>query len=279
MASNFPMKMLSNRHTKLSFFEESSSTPVSLVKPMGQGLDDYSGQYKKHKVLVHDGRKKADNFTLDTEGFAFMREESGVVDFYDDETVKKKYYPEMEQLLKEVTGAHKVLIFDHTRRIDDPSSLERLGARPPAAFVHNDFTVDSAIQRVIDLLPETEAANALEKRFASINVWRPLKEPVETSQLAICEYRTIDNRDLVVSERHYSNNRIGKIYNLKYNPNQKWYFFPQMRCDEIILLKCFDSLTDGTARWTAHGSFQNPNSKPGSAPRESIEVRSMVFFD
>ena len=274
-----PTESAARLSVELSFFEGSNSTPISLVKMMGKGLDERTGTYAEHKVLVHDGRPRATQFNLDREGFAFLRHSAGVSDFYDDEKVVEQYYPAMQHLLKEVTDASKVIIFDHTRRIDDLDALERLGARPPASIVHNDFTPDSATQRVKDLLPRAEATRRLGKRFASINVWRPLRQPVETAPLTICEYDAIDNKDLVVSERHYPDKRVGKIYNLKYNPQQKWYFFPQMTCNEIILLKCYDSLTDGTARWTAHGSFQDPNSQPDATPRESIEIRSMIFFD
>ena len=64
-----------------------------------------------------------------------------------------------------------------------------------------------------------------------------------------------------------------------YNPDQRWYYFPRMMPDEIVLLKCFDSLTDGTARWTCHGAFNDPNTPAGAAPRESIEIRTLLFFD
>ena len=279
MALLSPTERASKLSVELSFFEGGSSTPISLVKLMGKGLDERSGSYEKHRVWIHDGRPRTNQFNLDREGFAFMHHSAVITDFYDDKEVVERYYPTMERLLKKVTDASKVIIFDHTRRIDDTDALERLGARPPASIVHNDFTATSAAQRVKNLLPKAEANRRLGKRFASINVWRPLREPVETAPLAICEYCAIDNHDLVVSERHYPDKRVGKIYNLKYNPQQKWYFFPQMTCDEIILLKCYDSLTDGTARWTAHGSFQDPNSQPDAVPRESIEIRSMVFFD
>ena len=77
----------------------------------------------------------------------------------------------------------------------------------------------------------------------------------------------------------YPDGRIGGIYYLNHNPGQRWYYFSEMTRDEVILLKCFDSLEDGTARWTAHGSFEVPGRRADAPPRESIEIRTLYFFD
>ena len=263
----------------LEFCRDNGAAPIALVKSIGKGLDERSGEFVRREVFIQNGRPLSDRFTLDQEGFELKRQKSGVSDFYDDKEIERVYYPEMERLLVKATGASKVLIFDHTRRIDDPNALADKKARPPAAIVHNDFTVLSAEQRVRDLLPVAEANIRLEKRFSSINVWRALREPVETAPLAICEYSTIKDEDLITAERHYPNQRIGRIYNLAFNPTQQWYYFAHLMCDEVILLKCYDSLLDGTARWTAHGSFRDPDQPVDATPRESIEIRSMLFFD
>ena len=235
--------------------------------------------YVRHDVAIHNARPIADQLHLDREGFSFMRRETAVPDLYDDEAVQRLYYPEMEKLITEVTGASRVVVFDHTQRIDDPELRAKSKRRPPAAYVHNDFTATSAAQRVRDLLPHDEAEARLSKRYASINVWRPIKGPVQTAPLLICGYGELADEDLITVERHYPDGRIGRIYNVAYNPSQRWYYFPHMERDEIVLLKCFDSLTDGTARWTAHGAFQPAGLQPGTPPRESIEIRTLLFFD
>jgi hypothetical protein len=131
---------------------------------------------------------------------------------------------------------------------------------------------------VRDLLPAQEAEARLAKRYGSINVWRPIAGPVLTAPLAICEYGSIADGDLIAAERRYQD-RIGGVYHLSYNPRQRWYYFPRMETGEVVLLKCFDSLTDGTARWTAHGSFDHPDTPADAPPRESIEIRTMMFWD
>ena len=132
-------------------------------------------------------------------------------------------------------------------------------------------------QRVKDLLPEEEANIRLKKRYGSINVWRPITGPVETSPLAICGWDSLEDKNLIPAERRYQD-RIGGVLHLSYNANQEWFYFPKMTTEEVVILKCFDSLDDGTAKWTAHGSFQPRRHLP-QQPRESIEIRTLYFYD
>lgn len=263
----------------LQFLATTDEMPVALVSEPGLGPDKHSWTTAEHDVVIDDARAMAEQLDLDRQGFALMRHPTAVRDFYDDDEVRRVYYPEMEALVRSVTGAGKVIVFDHTIRVDDEDMQARLKVRAPIKGVHNDFTTRSAPQRVRDLLPADEAEARLKKRYGSINVWRPIRGPVETKPLVICEYGNIDDQDLVAAERHYPDGRIGGIYFLVHNPKQRWYYFPRMERDEVVLLKCFDSLTDGTARWTAHGSFDDPNSPTNATPRESIEIRTLLFFD
>lgn len=263
----------------VQFTVKTGEMPVALVHEPGDGLDERSGRFEEREVLIHDARPLAGRTHLDREGFSLLRRDTAVVDFYDDDEVRRVYYPEMDALLKEQTGAAKVVIFDHTQRIDDGAQQDARALRPPAKVVHNDFTIDSAERRVRDLLPPDEAEARLGKRYASINVWRPIRGPVQTAPLLICAWDDIADDDLIVAERHYPDGRVGSIYQMAYNPSQRWLWFPRMQRDEIVLLKCYDSLTDGTARWTAHGAFWPRQTPADAPPRESIEIRSLIFFD
>lgn len=264
--------------TRAQFTVNTGEAPVALVSKPGAGMDQRTGTFEDRDIVVHDGRPIADQLDLDRQGFELMRYETAVKDFFDDEEVRRVYYPEMEKLVKQATGASKVVVFDHTIRVGDEGKQAKYKVRLPVRNMHNDFTVRSAPQRVRDLLPADEAEARLEKRYGSINIWRPITGPVETSPLAICEYGSIEDGDLIAAERHYQG-RIGGVYNLSYNPDQHWYYFPRMERDEVVLLKCYDSLTDGTARWTCHGSFEDPDTPKDAAPRESIEIRTLLFFD
>lgn len=252
---------------------------VTQVSETGGGRSDpKTGSYEMKEITIHDGRPFADELDMEVQGYEFLKSDTAVTDFTDDKQVTEIYYPELEKLLLEVTGAKRVLIFDHTIRIGDPEKRAALGVRDPVRSAHNDFTDNSAPARVRDLLPADEAEEMLKRRFTSVNVWRPLTGPVKTDPIAICAWDSIDAKDMIPAERNYGN-RIGGILNLSYNPDQKWTYFPDMERDEVILLKCYDSKLDGRARWTAHAAFEDPNGPDPSLPaRESIEVRTLIFY-
>ena len=122
--------------------------------------------------------------------------------------------------------------------------------------VHNDYTEWSGPQRLKEILPDA-AEELLKRRFAIVQVWRPIRLPVESFPLAICEARSVQFSDFMISERRYPN-RVGQTYAVKHNPNHKWYWFPRMQRDEALVFKVYDSLKDGRARWTAHTAFDDP---------------------
>jgi hypothetical protein len=227
-------------------------------------------------VTIRNGRPFAGGFALERDGFRFLRHDTKVRDFFDQEEVRRVYYPEMEALVKAESGATRVVVFDHTLRTADDDDRESRKIREPVSRVHNDYTEWSAPQRVRDLLPQ-EADDLLSRRFAIVQVWRPIRLPVETFPLAICDARSLAPDDLVISERRYPN-RVGQTYAITYNPAHQWYWFPQMRRDEALVFKVFDSLKDGRARWTAHTAFDDPTAPPHARPRESIEIRTLAFF-
>jgi len=264
--------------TSASFTVDTGEVPVTIANPPGSARDQRKGDVEEREITVHDVRSIADQFDMDREGFAFMNCTSEMKDFFDEDQVKSVYYPEMENLVAGVTGAAKVVVFDHTIRVADEGKREEMELRPPVRAMHNDFTVRSAEQRVRDLLPADEAEARLKKRFGSINVWRPIKGPVENLPLGICSWDSLAEADMIVSERRYED-RIGGILSTAYNPDQRWVYFSDMQRHEVVLLKCNDSLTDGTARWTAHGTFDLPGAPADAAPRESIEIRTMMFWD
>lgn len=117
----------------------------------------------------------------------------------------------------------------------------------------------------------------MKRRFAIVQVWRPIRHPVETFPLALCDAATLAAKDLVVSERRYPG-RVGQTYAITYNPDHRWYWFPRMRRDEALVFKVYDSAKDGRARWTPHTAFDDPTSPPHARPRESIEIRTLAFF-
>jgi len=226
------------------------------------------------RVTLRNGRHR--DFTLERDGFHFIRHDTKIADFFDEAEVRRVYYPEMEALVKAESGAARVVVFDHTLRTADDAAREARKIREVVSRVHNDYTEWSGPQRVRDLVPD-EADDLLRRRFAIIQVWRPIRYPVETFPLAICSARTLSPANLVVSERRYPN-RIGQTYAITYSPDHAWYWFPRMRREEALVFKTYESLDDGRARWTAHTAFRDPTAAPDARPRESIEIRTLAFF-
>ena len=229
-----------------------------------------------HRVTIRNARLPGEPFALDREGFRFVRHDTKMRDFFDEDEVRSVYYPEMEALVKAESGAARVLVFDHTLRTADDELRETRKIREVVRRVHNDYTEWSGPQRVRDLLPQ-EADELLRRRFAVVQVWRPIRHPVESFPLAICDARSIAPSDLVISERRYPG-RVGQTYAITYNPEHRWYWLPRMRRDEALVFKVYDSMKDGRARWSAHTAFEDPTSPPNARPRESIEIRTLAFF-
>jgi hypothetical protein len=121
-----------------------------------------------------------------------------------------------------------------------------------------------------------DAPELLEHRFGIVNVWRPIKGPVLDSPLALCDARSFTDADLIASDFVYPNLR-GETSSVEYKPGHRWYYFSEMQPDEVALIRVHDSAEDGRARLSFHTSFDNPLAK-GAPPRESIEVRALVFF-
>jgi hypothetical protein len=235
-----------------------------------------TGKYQEYKMPIRDGRAVADKLSLEREGFILVRHETEVKDFYDEIEVRSIYYAEIEQLVKNASGAKRVLVFDHTLRSADSATREAKQISGPVRNAHNDYTEWSGPQRVRDLLPD-EAEELLKRRFAVIQVWRPIRNPVQREPLAIADARSIGTKELFPSSRVYPD-RVGEVYHCAFNPEHRWYYFPNMQRDEAMVFKTFDSIKDGRARWTAHTAFDDPNSPQDAPPRESIEIRTLAFF-
>jgi hypothetical protein len=142
--------------------------------------------------------------------------------------------------------------------------------------VHIDYTLKSGPQRVRDLLPD-EAETLLRRRFSVVNVWRPIRGPLEDAPLALCDARSVSPWDLVASDLLYKD-RIGETYNVRHNPAHRWFYAPRMSRDEVLLFRCYDSARDGRARFVPHAAFQDPSAPANALPRESIELRMLVFY-
>lgn len=235
-----------------------------------------TGTQEFKQVTVRNGRMVADRLSLDEQGFVFVGHKTTVTDFFNAVQLESVYYPEVEQLIKDKSGASRVVIFDHTLRSGDEAEREAKLIREPVLSAHNDYTEWSGPHRVREILPD-EAEALLARRFAIIQVWRAINQPIQSNPLAVADAQSIAMADFLLAERRYPH-RVGQTYRLKYSPNHRWFYFPEMRRDEALVFKVYDSEKDGRARFTPHTSFDDPTSPPNAPPRQSIEVRAFAFF-
>jgi hypothetical protein len=235
-------------------------------------------QYRQFEMVVRNGRPLRAEFDLDTHGFVFVDHETQVKDFTDEAQRSRVYDAEVQALIKRHCGASEVLVFDHTIRIGDEEAQKAVNARPPVKGVHNDYTEKSAPRRLRDIVGDEEAQRRFRKRWAIIQVWRPIRGPALVDPLGICDGRSIPQQGFILVQRRYKD-RTGEVYHIAHNPAHQWFYFPQMTRNEALVFKVFDSDATKTSRFTAHSSFDDPTSPPDAPARESIETRTFAFFD
>ncbi len=232
-------------HAVVNYTRKTGVRPVNFTFDPPPGVLRNSGEAEPHVVRIRNARQ-ARGLALDVSGFEMIRHSSSLADwgsFRNADRVRQIDYPEVEAALKRHTGADKVLIFDHTLR---------------------DSTA--------------EPGRTALQRFAIVNFWRPIGDRVRLAPLAVCDARTIDPADLIVSDLVYPD-WTGETYAVAYNPQHIWFWYPYQEPSEATLLKIYDSATDGRARMTAHTAFDDPMSDPGAPPRRSIEIRAIVFWN
>ena len=272
-------------------------------------------------VRIYDARRAAERFRLQRHSFELVRVPAYECDMYDGEAAKRVFYPLVEaMLLRQMPGATRVLLFDHLlrnrprldRELDEARREAAREASPPdfgrstpprkrsaelqpktpflespLGVVHGDYTARSGHSRARQLLePYCADGDQLEavlaSRFALVNVWHPFgPEPVQADPMAFAVWGTFGPRD-VMTKRLTFPHRIGETYQGVHSPDQRWVHFSRVTRDEAILIKTFDSLDDGTARFSLHSAFRYPEQDgPGAASlpvRESIELRALVLY-
>lgn len=262
---------------ELPYLAASPIAPYRYTYDPPPGVPKEVGELDHRRTRIWSGWSEASTLSLDREGVAIGTHPTPFGAFYDADAVERDYYPEMERLVLAHTGARRAIVFDknvrHAPSAEKPTTF--LGR--PARLVHNDYTATSAPQRVRDLLGQAEAETALQRRYAFINLWRPIVGPLRDAPLALCDARSVAPETVVISSLIYPDRR-GEVYRLTYSPEHRWLYFPDMDPDELIFIKCWDSLEDGRARFSAHTAFDDPTCPPGSPPRQSIEIRTLVMW-
>ena len=269
----------------IAYIDSTGQTAEHLVYPVSSGKKIVRPPNSYQKMIISDGREKIDSFNLDLQGFSLIKHKSSVADFYDNEAVKRQYYPEMIELLKTQLHATDVLIFDHNQRSKVRAAAKQPEVRNPVASAHVDYTLSSAPDRSIEILEKANKSHYVRRRLALINAWRPIIGPAEDFPLALCDVRTVQADDLVQTHIHHFSEsdpdtprHSGQIYSLRHNLSHKWYYFSAMQPDEVLLLRNWDSTADKKSDYTPHTGFKNNLAPEGTIPRESIEIRALVVY-
>jgi len=262
---------------ELPYLAHSDTPPYRYTYDPPPGVAKEVGELDHRRTRIWSGWPESSALSLDVNGFSIGTHPTPFTSFYDADAIERDYYPEMERLVLAHTGARRAIVFDknvrHAPSADTPTTF--LGR--PARLVHNDYTTTSAPQRLRDLVGPADAEQALQRRYAFINLWRPILEPLRDAPLALCDARSVAPETVVTSALIYPDRR-GEVYRLTYSPQHRWVYFPDMRVDELIFIKCYDSIEDGRARFSAHTAFDDPSCPPGSPPRQSIEIRTLVMW-
>ena len=262
-------KDISPRLTELYFYETEQANGI------------HEPGDSPHEVSVHDGWSKVRDFTIDRNGFSVQGFNTHFEQWEDQDCTRSSFYPEVVEFLKRELGAKRVLVFDHTIRTVKNANRKltqetNTSQRSPVMLVHCDYTAESGPLRVKQLLPD-EANELLSKRVVFINVWKPIHDVVEERPLAMCDTTSSSPEDFFKLHLRYRD-RNGENYVMKHSEHHKWWYFPKITPQQVILLKTYDSETDGRARYVGHSAFEDPTTREGAPIRESVEIRTICFF-
>ncbi|KAM0424481.1 hypothetical protein ACHAPT_010406 [Fusarium lateritium] len=275
MATSFPVPPAAAHkkdvQTTLNYFKPlANGQKPPTIYPFKPEKHDYSRWAEAVSVTVHDVAGNEHEYSLDEHGFSFFHHETKVADFADPETIKNEYLSEMEQVLKEATGASYVHVFNPIVR--KPSPTPGKAAQGPVSLVHVDLTPEEAVEGAcFDLGPKAD--ELMKGRFQVIHAWRPLK-PVYKDPFAVADSRSVPQKDLVHTKVVFPH-REGSTFNVTSSPEHRFYYRFGQTPDIITLFKSFDS-KEGVARRNPHSAFVDPATLD-YPDRESVECRAYVF--
>ena len=237
--------------------------------------------------------------SMDKLGVSLAHCESKCENFYDAAEVERVFYPEIEKLLLEFfPGATDALVYNHDvfdkdyqgDRTEDQDNKNPGVNANYANLVHNDLNDNSGRVRCRELLTknlrnfgreqhytEAEADAKMSRRFMSINLAKPM-EIVGQYPFVLCAWPSFAEQPYINNYRIYDD-RVGETTRFTYSPDHEWYWFPQQSSTEVSMLKCYDSITDGSvSRWSFHTACKDPTAPDNAPCRRNVVVRSYVFF-
>ncbi|KAF3761152.1 hypothetical protein M406DRAFT_268404 [Cryphonectria parasitica EP155] len=234
--------------------------------------------YIEVDVTIKDVAGCEAEFNLDDHGFCFVRHNSSEKQFLDKTSIENVYFAEVQQLVKKITGASRVVLFDHKVR-RGPSDWHKLGKNNrlnagPLHRVHVDQSYAGAELALRQHLPD-EADDLLRQRYQIINIWRPI-QTIFKDPIAVADASSVSDDDLVAASV-IKPTSVAETWTVRPNPDHRWFYKGAQQPDEVLLIKCFDSDTS-VARRAPHSAFRDA-AYDGGEDRQSIEVRVLVIYE
>jgi len=278
------------------------------AKALGKEEQDQGRRCLYFPQVLRDARRIAEYHSglspnspecMDKLGVSLAHCESQCQNFYDAEEVERVFYPEMEKLLLDFfPDATDAFVYNHDvfdkdyegDRTEDQDNKNPGVNAFYANLVHNDLNDNSGRVRCRELLTknlrnfgreqhytEEEADAKMSRRFMSINLAKPM-ETVQQNPFVLCAWPSFANQPYITNYRVYDD-RVGETTRFTYRPEHDWYWFPQQKPTEVSMLKCYDSITDGSvSRWSFHSACIDPTAPEDAPCRRNVVVRSFVFF-
>jgi hypothetical protein len=258
----------------LTFVTEDESSNTMITRP-------------GRPMWISNGRGLATD--LDREGFLLTTHVSAVTDFnliQEDAEVDQQYVDETAELVGALTGARRVLLLGGGKKRYGEGATERLAPlsnAKPARYPHADNTDASAIQlaEMMDFFLEDLDLKQY-ARYAMYNVWRTFSPPPQDFPLAVCDARSVTPSDEVTVTAITMERNAGDIVHdtvgYAHRADHRWYYFPDMTIDEVIVFKSHDSDPSRAVR-VPHTAFTDPTCPSGIPTRASVEMRALALFD
>jgi hypothetical protein len=276
----------------LNYTDDNGKTPWLYDRPLTKH-DKHTTKFyvpiEPVAVTIHDGRARND-LTLDGSSFELVSQTTTLApeDFYTnpDNKIENTYYPEMEAFLEQHLGAAKVMIFNHQVRNEVKSSSGG-SVVGYARGIHVDYAPSWAEEHFCDLLQEKladderEIARLSKGRFVLLNAWRSIShQPIQQDTLAVCDEGSVIRPDDYIASDFYGKTSSGKQIRMasRNASKHRWYYYPQMTRDDVLLMKMYDSDTTKAARSCFHTAFTDPTAPDDAPARESIEIRAVAYF-
>jgi hypothetical protein len=278
------------------------------AKALRKYEEDYERRCLYFPQVMRDARRLEEYYPglspyspecMDKLGLALAHCDSKCENFYDSAEVERVFYPEMEKLLLELfPGATDALVYNHDvfdkdyegDRTEDQDNKDPGVNADYANIVHNDLNDNSGRVRCRELLTknlrnfgreqhctEEQADAKMSRRFMSINLAKPM-ETVRQNPFVLCAWPSFADQPYITNYRVYDD-RVGETTRFTYRPDHEWYWVPNQKPTEVSMLKCYDSITDGSvSRWSFHTACIDPTAPDDAPCRKNLVVRSYVFF-